>query len=208
MFWEGTAIGFILCAPLGPIGILSLQRTLSDGRLAGIFAVLGAAVVDALYALAAGWGLALLNAFLQQHRDLFHPAAGAVLAGVGLRLFRRLPPGQAAGAAARADRRGRLRGAFFTSAVLMLSNPLPILVLSASFSALNLSGGGPAAATAWAAGVFAGSALWAPLLALGANALVPLAARLPPALIARLCGASLLAIGLGVAAAPWWVPAP
>lgn len=208
MFWEGTAIGFILCAPLGPIGILCLQRTLSDGRLAGVVAVLGAAVVDALYASAAGWGLALLNTFLQQHRDLFHPVAGAVLAGVGLRLFRRLPAGQAAGASAHADRGGRLRGAFFTSAALMLSNPLPILVLSAAFTAVHSSHSGPAAATVWAAGVFTGSALWAPLLALGANALSPLTARLPPALMARLCGAFLFAIGLGVAATPWWFPDP
>ncbi len=204
MFWEGAAIGFVLCAPLGPIGILCLQRALIEGRLAGVVSVLGAAVVDGLYALAAGWELALLNAFLVQHRGLLHPAAGVVLAGVGLRLYFRRMSEDSIGACPRAGRTGRLRGAFFTSAALMLSNPLPILVLSASFSALHPSGGAFAAATSWAAGVFTGSALWAPLLVLGTHVLSPLAARLPAVLISRLCGASLFAIGLGVATAPWW----
>lgn len=48
-WWKGMVVGFVLCAPLGPIGILCIQRTLSVGRLSGFFSILGAAVIDAFY---------------------------------------------------------------------------------------------------------------------------------------------------------------
>ncbi|MEJ5357810.1 MAG: LysE family transporter [Desulfobacterales bacterium] len=208
MFWEGLATGFLLCAPLGPIGILCLQRTLVEGRAAGVLAVLGAAVVDAAFALLAGWGLALLNPFLLENRGVIYPAAGAVLAGVGIRVFRR----RGSGGARRPslpDRRVRsLPGAFFTSAGIMLSNPLPILVLSAVFSALPPRSAGPFALAGWVAGVFAGSSLWAPLLVLGAGILTPLVSRVSPLFLSRLSGAALFACGLVVAGAPWFSAPP
>ena len=56
---KGIAVGFVLCAPLGPVGVLCLQRTLAAGRLAGFCAILGAAVVDGFYGMAAGLGMTL-----------------------------------------------------------------------------------------------------------------------------------------------------
>lgn len=207
MFWEGLATGFLLCAPLGPIGILCLQRTLLEGRAAGALAVLGAALVDAAFALLAGWGLTLLNTFLLENRAVLYPAAGAVLAGVGIRTFRRRGSGGRRGPSLPESRVRCLRGAFFTSAGIMLSNPLPILVLSAVFSALHPRNAGPFTLAGWVAGVFMGSSLWAPLLVLGAGILSPLFSRLSPVFLSRLSGAALFACGLGVAVA-LWISAP
>ncbi len=204
MFWEGLASGFLLCAPLGPIGILCLQRTLLEGRAAGALAVLGAALVDAAYALIAGWGLTLLNAFLLENRGVLYPAAGAVLVGVGIRLFRGRSSAGVREPSLPGSRGRCLRGAFLTSLGIMLSNPLPILVLSAVFSALHPRDDGSLLVAGWVAGVFAGSSLWVPLLLLGAGILSPLIGRLSPRLLARLSGAALCACGLAVAGAPWF----
>ncbi len=206
MFWHGLGIGFLLCAPLGPIGILCMQRTLFEGRLAGALAVVGAAAVDAAYALAAGLVLALLNALLLEGRSVIHPAAGAILAAVGIRVFRGSAGVAGGGKPRRAGRPRRWRGPFCASAALMLSNPLPIVVLSAAFSALQPQQASHGAVAGWVAGVFVGSAFWAPLLVAGVGVLSPLFARLPRSLLPRLCGAALFACGLVLAGTPWLFP--
>ncbi len=208
MFWEGLATGFLLCAPLGPIGILCLQRTLLEGRTAGALAVLGAALVDAVYALLAGWGFTLLNVFLRENRGRLYPAAGAVLVAVGIRLFRRRSDTGAREPSIPERRMRCLRGAFFTSAGVMLSNPLPILVLSAVFSALQPRDADSFLLAGWVAGVFAGSSLWAPFFVLGAGILSPIVRRLSPGLLNRLSGAALFACGLAVAGASWFAAPP
>jgi threonine/homoserine/homoserine lactone efflux protein len=200
-FNTGVALGFLLCAPLGPVGILCIRHALCDGRLAGTLAVLGAAVADAIYCLMAAFGIALVASFLDLGRLWVQAFGGLVLVGVGFSLWRRPPePGAACGCAGRT----RLLGAFLSTFLVMLSNPLPILVISAALSAMSgpALASAPRAAPLLMAGVFFGSLLWAPILVIGASALKPLLRRERLQVLQRACGAALLVCGLVLGASP------
>jgi threonine/homoserine/homoserine lactone efflux protein len=67
---KGLLIGFSIAAPVGPIGVLCIRRTLADGRLAGLLSGLGAASADALYGCVAGFGLTVVSIFFDQSTKL------------------------------------------------------------------------------------------------------------------------------------------
>src|SRR4249919_1069933 len=64
LFLRGLLVGFAIAAPVGPIGLLCIQRTLAYGRLTGLVTGLGAASADALYRLVAGLGVTAVSTFL------------------------------------------------------------------------------------------------------------------------------------------------
>jgi threonine/homoserine/homoserine lactone efflux protein len=197
--FKGLAVGFLLCAPLGPVGILCIQRTLTDGRLAGFFSILGAAVMDACYSLMAGFGMSVIAGALSQTKFWLQLCGGAVLVVVGIRLFT-TPLGKR-------PRQGHARSAadaFLATISLMLSNPVPILAISAVLSAasgsrlrIDLDD-----IRLFALGVFLGSLMWSPILIATASLMNPVLeqGRLP--LINRVCGAALFICGLFLGIAP------
>lgn len=190
---KGIAVGFVLCAPLGPVGVLCLERTVSAGRLAGFCSILGAAVVDGFYGLVAGLGMNAVETFLNEGRFWFQIFGGVVLVAVGLRLYMASP----ASGPSRTPGRSRL-DAFLATAALMLSNPFPILVISAALSALTAGRPGSAFPDIplFAFGLFLGSLLWSPLL-VGASAWIR--RMIQPdhlRLIHRICGAVIAGCGL------------
>jgi threonine/homoserine/homoserine lactone efflux protein len=199
VFWQGVMLGFVLCAPLGPVGLVCMQHTLAAGRWAGAFAVLGAAVVDAVYAGTAALGVAAVTAWLDQGRFWVQAVAGAVLAAAGAHLVRagERPVGRRIDLA-----RGR-RDAFASTVLLMLSNPLPVLAISLAWSGAPSAKALPpgAAAPCLAAGVFAGSALWAPILAFGVGRLTVLVGERAARVLVRACGAAVCLCGVGLAGA-------
>jgi threonine/homoserine/homoserine lactone efflux protein len=195
---KGIAVGFVLCAPLGPVGVLCLERTVSAGRLAGFCSILGAAVVDGFYGLVAGLGMNVVEAFLNEGRFWFQIFGGVVLVAVGLRLYMASP----ASSPSRTPGRSRL-DAFLATAALMLSNPFPILVISAALSAVTAGRPGSALADIplFAFGLFLGSLLWSPLL-VGASSWIR--RMIQPnhlRLIHRICGAVIAGCGLMLGAA-------
>src|SRR5262249_22051515 len=123
LLWKGALIGFAVAAPVGPIGILCIRRTLSDGRLAGFVSGLGAAAADASYGLVAALGLAWLGAFLQEQRDWISVVGGLFLIYLGITEIRakpvdpNAPPPKPAG----------LVGHFVSTLFWTLANPLTIL---------------------------------------------------------------------------------
>src|SRR5215204_6295967 len=68
LFLRGLVVGFAIAAPVGPIGLLCIQRTLAYGRLIGVVTGLGAATADAIYGLVAGLGLTAVSSFLSGQR--------------------------------------------------------------------------------------------------------------------------------------------
>lgn len=68
-FLRGLVLGFSIAAPVGPIGVLCIRRTLADGRAVGLASGLGAATADALYGAIAGLGLTALSGLLLAQRD-------------------------------------------------------------------------------------------------------------------------------------------
>jgi threonine/homoserine/homoserine lactone efflux protein len=161
VFIKGLIIGFVICAPMGPIGLFCIRKTLLDGRLAGFAAVLGASTVDALYCAIAGLGISFISNFLTNEKTLIRLAGGLILMIVGIKFFFAKPgdkPPETKGTG--------LLSSFFSAALLMLTNPLAIIVFSAAFTALGVHGWkwNYSLTAALVLGVFAGSALWAPLL--------------------------------------------
>ena len=156
-FGRGFVLGFAIAAPVGPIGLLCIQRTLSQGRTIGVASGLGAATADAVYGSIAAFGLTLIAAVLVQQQFWLGVAGGLFLCYLGVRTLLAAP----AADAARAEAKG-IASAFGSTFLLTLTNPLTILAFVAIFAGAGLTatGGDMLAAAIIVAGVFCGSASW------------------------------------------------
>ena len=94
LFLKGIALGFSIAAPVGPIGILCIQRTLIQGRAAGFVSGLGAATADAIYGFLAVLGVGFLTGALIDHQTWLRLFGGLFLTVLGARLFFRRPSEQ------------------------------------------------------------------------------------------------------------------
>jgi threonine/homoserine/homoserine lactone efflux protein len=156
-FLKALLLGFSVSAPVGPIGVLCIRRTLSDGRSIGLACGLGAATADALYGLVAGLGLTVLTSVLIGHNQLFRVGGGAYLAYLGVRTFLSKPGDRAA-----ALNRTSTLGAWASTFLLTVTNPMTIMSFVAMFSTITVSGlkAHGSEASVLAGGVFLGSAVW------------------------------------------------
>lgn len=84
---KGILIGVLVSAPLGPSGVLCIQRTLSKGRLYGFVTGLGVAISDLLYAMITGFGMSFVTSFVESNQLLLQIAGSLVMFGFGLYLF-------------------------------------------------------------------------------------------------------------------------
>ncbi|MBD5201223.1 MAG: LysE family translocator [Bacteroidales bacterium] len=91
MIWRGIAIGFMISAPMGPVGILCIQRTLNRGRRAGFFTGIGAALSDLIYCLLTGFGLSFIEEGLRQNQIWIQLFGSLVLFAFSIYLFRKKP---------------------------------------------------------------------------------------------------------------------
>lgn len=154
---KASVIGLLIAAPVGPIGLLCMQRTLSGGLKIGLMSGLGAASADAVYGAVGALGLtSVINLFT----SLSEPLAifGAIfLAWMGLGLLRTQKVKQAAVSKASTG----VSKAFASTLLLTLANPMTMLSFVAIFAGLsgNLSLT-PETASTMVAGVFLGSAIW------------------------------------------------
>ena len=96
LFGRGLGIGFAIAAPVGPIGLLCIQRTLNDGRVTGLVSGLGAATADAVYGCIAAFGLVLVSAFLIEHQFWLGIVGGLFLCYLAVRTFLAPPADEAA----------------------------------------------------------------------------------------------------------------
>ncbi len=91
MLLKGLLLGVSIAAPVGPIGLLCIRRSLAEGRGAGFVSGLGAATADAVYGAIAGFGLTAVSSFLVSQQRWLGLAGGAYLIVLGVRLFRAVP---------------------------------------------------------------------------------------------------------------------
>jgi len=154
---RGILIGFSIAAPVGPIGVLCIRRTLAEGRATGFVSGLGAATADAIYGCIAGFGLTLVTRFLIDQQVWLRLFGGAFLCYLGVKTVLSRPARQAASA-----KGSGLAGAYGSTFLLTLTNPMTILSFAAVFAGLGLvsAEGSYASAGILVLGVFTGSALW------------------------------------------------
>jgi threonine/homoserine/homoserine lactone efflux protein len=157
LFFRGLVIGFSIAAPVGPIGVLCIRRTLADGQIAGLVSGLGAATADGMYGCVAGFGLTLISGVLIDQQMWLRLFGGLFLCYLGVKTLFSKPAEQAA----RASGSGLL-SAYASTFLLTVTNPLTILSFAAIFAGLGLAGarGSYASALILVLGVFLGSALW------------------------------------------------
>jgi len=153
---QGLLIGFSIAAPVGPIGVLCIRRSLADGARIGLLTGLGAASADAFYGAIAAFGLTAVSNLLMNHRFLLGLIGGVFLCYLGVRAFF---AGVAEGG--QAPPRVSALTAYGSTFVLTLANPMTILSFAAVFVGFGLgSAKDYNAAGMMVAGVFVGSALW------------------------------------------------
>ncbi len=159
---KGIAIGFAIAAPVGPIGILCIKRTLIGGRWAGFFTGLGAALADACYGCIGAFGLTLISTFLLGMQDWLKALGGLFLIYLGIRTFLEKP----AKDSQPVKELGYLKD-FALTFFLTLTNPMTILSFLAIFAGLGLAQtqGSYNDAGLIVLGVFLGSLLWWIILA-------------------------------------------
>ncbi|MFZ5643583.1 MAG: LysE family translocator [Bacillota bacterium] len=157
LFIKGLIIGFSIAAPVGPIGILCIRLTLSEGRARGLVCGLGAATADAIYGSIAGFGLTAASAFLVNYNSYLSAIGGLFLLYLGFKTIM-APPSQNQAPAGR----GGLAGTYASTFFLTLVNPMTILSFAAVFAGLGIGSGVKEhlAAAQLISGVFTGSALW------------------------------------------------
>ncbi len=194
LWFKGLLIGLAIAAPVGPIGLLCIQRTLTRGRCSGVLSGLGAASADALYGGIAGFGLTALAGALLAWRTELQIGGGLFLLYLGWQTGRTPPAVEPASAS---PSRVGLVGDYLSTLALTATNPVTILAFLGIFAGLGLAAEGR---DLWAAaqlvlGVFSGSLLWWLLLAGGVGAL---RGRLTPGVLRwmnRISGGLIAAFG-------------
>ena len=131
--FKGMLIGMVASAPMGPVGILCVQRTLNKGRWFGFVTGIGAAISDIIYAGITGFGMAFVMDFVNNDQNKFYlQIIGSVLLlGFGLYTYRSDPTKNM-------RQSGMQRGTFWyntwTAFLVTFSNPLIIFLFMALFA--------------------------------------------------------------------------
>lgn len=154
MFLRGLLIGFAIAAPVGPIGVLCIRRTLAEGRAAGLVTGLGAATADAFYGAVAACGLTVISGVLLDNQFWLGLLGGLFLMYLGIRMFHARP----ATCEGSATSNGLVR-AFLSTFVLTITNPATILSFAAIFAGAGIADKHSSAGLL-VSGVFLGSAIW------------------------------------------------
>jgi threonine/homoserine/homoserine lactone efflux protein len=156
---RGLVLGLAVAAPVGPIGVLCIRRSLAEGRTVGFAVGLGAATADAAYGAAAGLGLTVVSTFLVHQQTWLRLVGGVFLCYLGIRTLLARPAERAAG-----NERGGggLLGAYTSTFFLTLTNPTTILSFAAIFAGVGVGAEGDdfLSVVLLVGGVFLGSALW------------------------------------------------
>ncbi len=127
---EGITIGILVSAPMGPIGLLCIQRTLNKGRWHGFLTGVGATVSDLFYAILVGIGMSFMIDFVENHINILQIIGSILLLGFGVWLFRSNPVKTLRRPRTSANYAQDLATSFF----LTLSNPLIILLFIGLFA--------------------------------------------------------------------------
>ncbi|GBG56726.1 amino acid transporter [Sporomusaceae bacterium FL31] len=156
-FLKGLILGFSIAAPVGPIGILCIRRTLAYGMSFGFISGIGTATADAIYGAIAAFGLTAATRFLLDYQFYLKIVGGFYLLYLGVKIFMSQPsvsPTQVSGTS--------LTSAYISAFLLTLTNPMTIIMFIAIFTGFGIGGinGNYLLSSSMVLGVFLGSLLW------------------------------------------------
>jgi len=158
IFFRGCVLGFSIAAPVGPIGVLCINRTLTRGALIGFASGLGAACADAVYGALAVSGLTAVTSLFASAVLIMRILGGIYLLWLAYSIWMNPPQVKEPSATATES---TIAGAFASTFGLTLTNPMTILSFAAIVSAIGINAGKELSSALFLiAGVFVGSALW------------------------------------------------
>ena len=169
-FIRGLLIGLSIAATVGPMSVLCIQHTLNKGQLYGLVSGLGIATADGAYGSIAAFGLTLITNFLIHEQTWIRLIGGLFLMYLGIKTILSKPPERAALLNTKTN---SYLGAYASTFLLTLTNPLTILSFAAIFAGIGVGSASKSffSATAVALGVFSGSTLWWIILTSGISLL-------------------------------------
>ena len=193
-FIKGFIIGFSIAAPVGPIGILCIQRTLSGGNVQGLVTGLGAATADAIYGFIAAFGLTFISNFLVEQSLWFRLIGGLFLCYLGIKAFLSKPQNQAITVV-----NHNTLSSYGTTFFLTLTNPMTILFFAGVFAGLGMVSESIqySSAVLMVMGVFIGSGAWWLILSSATSLLRNKINERKLAWVNKISGMVILAFGAG-----------
>lgn len=135
LFIKGFGFGILVSAPLGPMGVLCIQRTINKGFMSGVVSGMGATVADIIYASVAGFGITIIANFLETQQLGIRAIGGIILIGFGIKVFMSNPGKQL--------RRQRTKkksyiSDFVSSFLITITNPVTVVVFGLAFASVGL----------------------------------------------------------------------
>lgn len=153
----GIFIGFAIAVPVGPVGLICIQRTLSKNRTSGLVSGLGAAFADALLASVGAFSITVIFTFITEHKSLLEITGGFLLFFLGIMSLiskhkeKKIKEDKAIG----------FIEEFLSAFVLTITNPLSAFSFFIAFAAVSEKIGDDLNnAIAFVIGAFIGSCLW------------------------------------------------
>lgn len=190
LFLRAFLIGISIAAPVGPIGVLCIRRTLANGKLAGFLSGMGAASADMVYGAIAAFGISAITTALIDNVFWLRLIGGGFLLYLGIKTFLEKPAEQAAQA-----NQGGLFSMYLSTFFLTITNPMTILSFAAIFAG-TMIGQNTGSPLIMVAGVFTGSAAWWLTLSLGIGMFRDKLTQTHMAWINRISGIIITAFGV------------
>lgn len=154
---KSIILGFSISAPVGPIGLLCIQRTLAHGKTAGFLTGFGAVTANIVYASIAALGFSAVSVFLVQYELLLKVMGTIFLLYIGVKTYMKTVPRKAAEFPSESK-----LAMYFSTFILMITNPVTILNFTAMFAGLGFSHSSMSIQITMLllAGVFIGATCW------------------------------------------------
>jgi len=162
---SGAVIGFMVAAPIGPVNLICIRRTISAGPISGIVSGFGAALGDTIFAIITAFGLTAVSELIRGYSTILQIAGGILLMIFGIRTYVSDPlHGRGVETVASRPTNGSsLVRTFASTFALTITNPITLFGFAALFAGLTGLAGSAATyvnAGILVGGVFIGSMTW------------------------------------------------
>lgn len=172
-FLKGLLIGLTIAAPVGPVGVLCIHRTLKYGKVVGVISGLGAASADLFYGAVAAFGLVAITNMITDSSNVIRLVGGLLFLAIGIHMLRQRPTFVSDASDVKEEKdKPSLLTAWLSTFVLTAMNPGTIIAFTVIFATFGIdSDAGAPGAASLVLGVFLGSAIWWCGLSFFANAM-------------------------------------
>jgi len=172
-FLKGLLIGLTIAAPVGPVGVLCIHRTLKYGKVVGVISGLGAASADLFYGAVAAFGLVAITNMITDSSNVIRLVGGLLFIAIGIHMLRQRPIFVSESSDVKEEKnKPSLLTAWLSTFVLTAMNPGTIIAFTVIFATFGIdSDAGAPGAASLVLGVFLGSAIWWCGLSFFANAM-------------------------------------